>query len=114
MADRFDDAFVERLIAATAERDVVPGFDAVVGFTIGKTQQAVVEIESGRVVRGLDRETEAGISLVFTGAKADQWMAGEFGLAVAYMKGDFKPVGSTGDLAAALEVLDDPAVIAKL
>ena len=113
MASHFDETFVERLVAATAERPEVPGSSGIVGFGIGKKVLATVEITNGRVV-GPVADVDPAVTLVFKGAQVDAWIDGELNLTQAYMRGDFKPVGHAGPLTAALEVLDDPTVISQL
>ena len=112
VASHFDEAFIEQLVAATGERTEVPGSSGIVGFGIGKKVLATVEIVDGRVIGPV--EADPVVTLVFKGAQVDAWVAGELNLSQAFMRGDFKPVGHMGPLAAALEVLDDPAVVAQL
>lgn len=108
----FNDAWATALVAASAERELVPGLCGIVGFGVGKKIQATVSIVDGRA-QETDAE-EPGVHIPFTGAQALAWRAGELNLTQAYTKGDLKPVGRTGDLLAALELLDDPAVIAGM
>ncbi len=112
MADHFNDAFVESLVQATADRSEVAGSSGVVGLGIGKKVLATVEIVDGRVTGSTD--ADPAVTLVFKGAQVDAWLDGELNLTRAYMRGDFKPVGHTGPLMAALEVLDDPGVVSAL
>ena len=112
MADEFSDEFVGKLVAATADRDAVPGSSGIVGLGIGKKVRATVEIIDGRVVGPTDEESVT--QFLFTGKQVEAWLAGEFNLSQAYMRGDFKPVGHTGPMTAALEIFDDPTVVSAL
>ena len=112
MASHFSEEFVAALVAATNERPELIGSSGIVGFGIGKKVLATVEVVDGRVTGPTEAEPE--ITLVFKGAQVDSWLGGELNLSQAYMRGDFKPVGATGPLTAALEILDDADVIAAL
>ncbi len=103
----FDDEFVAGLAAAADDRPEVPGMDAVVQFVIGKKAGAVARIAGGRVVgvAELDDGVEPDAQLVFTAAQAEALVGDEATLEVDYMRGDFKPTGSTRAIAAALLAL---------
>lgn len=112
----FDADFATALVNATADRAVVPGLSGVVELAVGKTKSVVVEIVDGRVV-GIPESVEPGganVRLTFTGAQREAWLNGDLDLTKAYMRGDFKPEGRSGDLFAALQLLDDPAVYQQL
>jgi hypothetical protein len=102
---------VEQLRAATAERACASGLVGIVAFGVG-SEPPVMAFEQGRVVGPSALRPQATIKL--TRKQFEAWSAGELSLSRAYMKGDLKPEGSTGALLAALEVLDDPQVIAGL
>ncbi len=108
----FDAAFVDALVAATGDRRSVGGLSGVVELATGKTTSVVVEFDDGRCVGVSDREP--GVRIQLTGAQIAAWLAGELHLGEAYMRGDVKPDGRTGDLLAALEVLDDRVVVERL
>ena len=103
-AEPFSDEWIGELVEATADRDGVPGVSGVVGIGHGKTAKVVLEFSEGKVMGSSDSEPEVIVPI--TKAQLCEWAAGDLKLTVAYMKGDVKPVGSTGALLAALEVLD--------
>ncbi len=112
----FDADFADALVAATADRADADGLNAFVELAIGKTKSVVLELVDGRVI-GLAKGIEPGeakVRIPFTGAQRAAWLAGELDLAQAYMRGDLKPEGSSGDLIATLELLNDPAVYQQL
>lgn len=100
----FSDEWVAELIEASAQRVGVPGVSGVVGLGTGKKPKVVLQFSEGKVLGLSDAEPEVIIPI--PGAQMEAWASGELKLTVAYMKGDVKPVGSTGALLAALEVLD--------
>ena len=102
---------VARLVAATAARRRPSGLTGLVAFGIGSKPVTLV-FEDGQVLGATDAEPQAVLAL--TKKQFEAWATGELSLSVAYMQGDVKPVGSTGALLAALEVLDDPDVRAAL
>lgn len=97
--------WVAGLVTSTVDRPETPGLDGVVTLTIGKTRSASFEIVSGRVT-GPTTAT-ADVAIPFTSKQLAAWADGDGSLTVAYMKGDLKPVGASGPLFAALDVLDD-------
>lgn len=112
----FDTDFAGALVAATADRRTVAGLSGVVELAVGKTKSVIVEIVDGRVI-GIPEGIEPGnanVRIAFTGAQRQAWLDGELDLTKAYMRGDLKPEGRSGDLFAALELLDDPAVYHQL
>lgn len=113
MALALDEAWVGGLVAAAAAVEPDLARSAVAEFTIGKTQQVAVEIVDGRVV-GVAAEAEPDVSIPFTAAQLEAFCAGEESMSQAYMRGDLKPVGSTGALLAVLALFDDPAFRAAL
>ncbi|MEZ5377738.1 MAG: SCP2 sterol-binding domain-containing protein [Acidimicrobiales bacterium] len=112
----FDRDFADALVAATADRADAAGLSGIVELALGKTSSLVLELVDGRVVgvaEGIE-PGEANVRIPFTGAQRAAWLAGEFDLTKAYMRGDLKPEGRSGDLIAALQLLDDPAVYGAL
>ncbi len=112
----FGPEFAAALVAATADRADAAGLSGIVELAIGKTTSVIIEIANGRVI-GVAEGVEPGganVRIQFTGAQRAAWLAGELGLTTAYMRGDLKPEGRSGDLIAALELLDDPAVYSQL
>jgi putative sterol carrier protein len=99
--------WITRLVEGSATAEARPGLDARIALCEGRTTRHVLEIRDGRIVDA-GSEADADVELTLTGA---QWLAvaaGELSLARGFMRGDVKPVGATGALAAALEVLEDP------
>jgi hypothetical protein len=98
------DAFVAAIVAASAGRLPTPGLDGVVSLSVGKTTRAVFRISAGRAIGPSEATPEVDIPL--TKKQLQAWADGTLSLSVAYMKGDVKPVGASGPLLAALELLD--------
>lgn len=108
----FTDEWAQALITSSATRELVPGLCGIVGFGVGKKPQVILSIVDGRAVAVI--EEEMGAHMPFTGAQALAWLANELNLTEAYTKGDLKATGKTGDLLAALELLDDRSVADSL
>ena len=102
-----DDAWVEALVAASAATQATVPRSAVVEFTIGKRQQVAVEMVDGRFT-GPAGEAEPDVSMPCTADQLAAFVDGEESMTRAYMRGDFKPVGSTGALLPVLALFDDP------
>jgi hypothetical protein len=81
---------------------------AVVEFTIGRKASTAVEIVDGRVV-GPAGDAEPGLSVPVTADQLASFVDGSESMARAYMRGDLKPVGSTGALLAIISLFEDPA-----
>lgn len=107
-----DTRFGEALVAASADRRRGSGLAGRVQLALGSSSAVVVEIADGRVIAVSRDEPE--VRIPFTQAQFQAWLDGDLHLSRAYMRGDIKPEGSSGALLAALEVLDDPAVVAEL
>ncbi len=103
-SEAFSEEWVAELVEASAERVGVPGVSGIVGLGTGKKPKVVLQFTEGKVSGLSDAEPEVVIPI--SAAQLEQWNQGDLKLTVAYMKGDVKPVGSTGALLAALEVLD--------
>lgn len=99
-----DDAFVEEMVAASAT--LSGDRSAVVAMTIGKKQQIVLNIESGKVV-GAGDEAAVTVTVPVTSAQLGSFVDGSESVAKAYMRGDLKPVGSTGALLAFVELFEN-------
>lgn len=108
----FSPEWATQLIEASADRELVPGLRGVVGFGVGKKPQVVVSFVDGRAVELVEGDPVA--HMPFTGKQVEAWLAGDLVLAQAFTKGDLKATGPTGDLLAALELLDDRAVVTKV
>ncbi|MEM7276407.1 MAG: hypothetical protein AAF547_25265 [Actinomycetota bacterium] len=105
-----DDAFVAGLVDASAGVGAA-GRSATVAITIGKTQSAILEIVDGRVVGGRvgpAEEDEVGVTVPVTGDQLAAFCDGSASVAQDYMRGDLKPVGSTGALLAFVELFENP------
>ncbi len=112
----FDEDFVAQLVTATADRDDAAGLTGIVELALGKTKSVVFQLADGRVTGVADgvEPGAANVRIQFTGAQRAAWLAGELDLTKAYMRGDLKPEGRSGDLIAALQLLDDPDVYRQL
>lgn len=108
-----DDAWIERLVTASAAVDSPGDGSAVVAFTIGKKQKAVVEIADGRVV-GVGDEDAAAVTVPVTADQLAAFVDGSESVARSYMMGDLKPVGSTGAFLPVVELFENPDFRAKL
>ena len=108
-AEPFTPAFVDELIALSSGREVIPGLSGDVGLGVGSkvdasNVSAVVSIVDGRATGTTDRDPDVVVGL--SKKQVPEWLDGSLVLAEAYMKGDLKPVGASGALFAALELLD--------
>ena len=106
MSGVLDERWIGRLVEATADLPPRPGLDTRVALVVGD-DRVVLDITDGRVTGAVDGE--ARIELPLTPEQLDAVAFGELSLAVAYMRGDVKPVGPSGALAVLLEVVEDPA-----
>jgi putative sterol carrier protein len=97
----------QRLVAGSGAAPARPGVDARVAVRLGTTVRRVLDIRDGRVVAVGDGDTEADVELPLTADQLSALAAGELSLARAYMRGDLKPVGSSGAVAVAVEVFED-------
>lgn len=102
-------AWIDELVAATSEREPISSLNGIVGLGIGSkvnvtNASAVFSIVEGRAT-GVSEETPE-VAIPFSAKQLDEWMSGDLVLTEAYMKGDLKPVGASGPLFAALELLD--------
>lgn len=106
-ADVLDADWVEVVAGASRAVTTVVPSDAVVEFTIGKTKRAVLQIVDGRVAGASDAEPE--VSIPMTEAQLTAFCHGTESMSKAFIRGDLKPVGSTGALLPVLVLFDDPA-----
>lgn len=100
-----DDQWVTELVSASASVDGERS--ATVAVTIGKKQQAVLSIEDGKVV-GVGDADHIEVTVPVTSAQLASFIDGTESVAQAYMRGDLKPVGSTGALLAFVELFENP------
>lgn len=105
MTEVLSQAWVAAVAEASADRSGV-GTAGVVAITIGKTRQAVLHIEDGRV-QAPGEGVEAGVTIPLTARQLEAIVAGTESLAQSFMRGDVKPVGATGPLLAAIELFED-------
>ena len=108
-AEPFTSAWVDELVALSSDRESIAGLSGIVGLGVGAKlaaadAEAVVAIVDGRAVGASTELPE--ITIPFAKNQVSEWLAGEVVLSEAYMKGDLKPVGASGPLFAALELLD--------
>lgn len=108
-----NDAWIAGLVEASAGLADVAGHSGVVAVTIGKNQRAVLDIVDGRVV-GRGSVDDVAVTVPVTTAQLDDYTTGVASMATDYMRGDVKPVGSTGAFLALLELFENPAFRAAL
>lgn len=117
--DPLSEAWVAALVEASGDRS---GPSGLVAITIGKTKRAVLDIVDGCVVAdrscGTDGDAleadEADVTVPVTKAQLGALIQGEESLAQAFMRGDVKPVGSTGPLLALVDLFEDDGFRARL
>jgi putative sterol carrier protein len=100
-----DEDWVAEMVAASSS--VAGNRSGVVAVAIGKKQQAVLNIEDGRVV-GTGDEDAVAVTVPVTSDQLTSFVDGSESVAKAYMRGDLKPVGSTGALLAFVELFENP------
>jgi hypothetical protein len=108
-APPFSDDWVAELVEASAGREPIGGLSGVVALGVGSKVDAAnaevtVAIDDGRLTGRSDETPEVVVGL--SKKQLAAWRNGELLLAEAYMQGDLKPVGASGPLFAALELLD--------
>lgn len=97
--------WVEALVAGSAGGPARAGLDATVALAVGSADPVVLDIGDGRILGPSGSEAQVVIPL--TDEQFESLAAGTWSLATAYMRGDVKPVGSSGALLVAVEVLED-------
>ncbi len=108
-ADPFGSEWVEEVVALSAGREPIPGMTGVVALGIGSkvdTTNAHVFLSITDGIADGSTSNTPDVTLPFTKRQVERWLEGELVLTEAYMKGDIKPVGASGPLFAALELLD--------
>lgn len=123
-ASDLDQAWVDAVVAASDAVEPALATSAVVEFTIGKTKRAALQITDGRVTgpassdTAADGDAEGGsepeVSIPVTAAQLASFCDGSESMSKAFMRGDLKPVGSTGALLPLFALFDDPAFVAAL
>lgn len=111
-----DDAWIEAVALASQSAEVALPASGVAVFTIGKTKRAALQIADGRVTGPAAEAAEDGpaadvgtVSIPVTAAQLASFCDGTESMSKAFMRGDLKPVGSTGALLPVLALFDDPA-----
>jgi hypothetical protein len=116
--EALSEAWVAALIEASQDRARGgTGAGGQVAITIGKTRRAQFRVIDGRVIgaepdeQGGDGPTDpdevAGVTIPMTAKQLAAIVDGTESLAQAFMRGDVKPVGSTGPLLAVIELFED-------
>lgn len=100
--------WVDALVTGSAEAPARPGVDATIALCLGTSQRRVLAIRDGRVVGEADGDAQVEIPL--TESQLEALVAGRLSLARAYMRGDIKPVGSSGAILVAAEVFEDDRI----
>lgn len=116
MADSEDvlgEAWVDGLVAASAAIGTPGDQSAVVAFTIGKKQKAVLNIVDGRIT-GAGDEEQVAVTVPVTADQLTAFGDGSESFARSYMMGDVKPVGATGALLAVIQLFENPEFRAAL
>ncbi|MGI9596911.1 MAG: SCP2 sterol-binding domain-containing protein [Acidimicrobiales bacterium] len=108
-----DDQWIARLAEASAGLEDPGDRSAVVAVTIGKKQKAVLDITDGRVT-GPGDDGSVAVTVPVTGEQLAAFVDGSESVAQAYMRGDLKPVGSTGAFLAVVELFENPSFRAAL
>ncbi len=110
-----DNDWIAALVDASSVVDGAGGasHSGVVAFTIGKKQQAVLDIVDGRVVGPGDAASIA-VTVPVTGDQLASFVDGSASVATSYIRGDLKPVGSTGAFLAVVELFENPAFRSRL
>ena len=99
----FDEAWLRDAVAASTDR-APTGLHASASLLVGKTAHVAITVDDGRIVGTADGTPEC--ELPFSKVQAQDFVDGRFNVAVAYMRGDFKPTGSTAAILAAIDALD--------
>ncbi|MGB5756840.1 MAG: hypothetical protein WBM50_08000, partial [Acidimicrobiales bacterium] len=90
-----DEDWIAALVDASSAVGGVGCRSAVVAFAIAKTQKAVLDIVEGRVV-GRGEDDAVAVTIPVTAQQLAAFVDGSESVATSYMRGDLKPVGSTG------------------
>lgn len=105
--------WVEALIEAStaADDDQIGDRSGVIELTIGKKRRAVVAMVEGRVVGPSDAEgDDIDVSIPFSDDQLRAYLSGDESIARAYIRGDVKPVGSTGPWLSFVELVESGAL----
>ena len=105
--------WVEALVTASASatEDQIGDRSGIIELTIGKKRRAVVSMIDGRVVGPSDAEgDDIDVSIPFTERQLKGYVSGDDSIAQAYVRGDVKPVGSSGPWLAFVELVESGAL----
>lgn len=111
--DALTEDWVEALVVASAaaSEDQVGERSGIIELTIGKNRRAVVAMVEGRVVGPSDAEgDEIDVSIPFADDQLQAYLSGDESIAQAYIRGDVKPVGSTGPWLSFVELVESGAL----
>jgi len=103
------DEWVKALVKVSEAAADASDRSATIELAIGKTRQAVLSMVDGRVV-GKGRADDVEVSIPFTEEQLHSILTGDESLAQAYIRGDVKPVGSTGAFIAFVELAESGAL----
>ncbi len=105
--------WVEALVEAStaANDDQIGDRSGVIELTIGKKRRAVVAMVEGRVVGPSDAEgDDIDVSIPLSDDQLRAYLSGDESIARAYIRGDVKPVGSTGPWLSFVELVESGAL----
>lgn len=105
--------WVDALVAASAEAtdDQVGDRSGIIELTIGKSRRAVLSMVDGRVVGPSDATgDDIDVSIPFSEDQLQGYVSGDDSIARAYIRGDVKPVGSTGPWLSFVELVESGAL----
>ena len=95
--------------AEAADSPIRGDISGTVAFAIGKKRQASVALSEGRL--GPADDGEVDLTLPFASdEELAAYLSGEQSVVKAYIRGDFKPVGSTGVLIPMIELIESGAL----
>ncbi len=109
LSEEWIDALVAASAAAAA--DQVGDRSGVIELTIGRKRRAVLRMVDGRVVGPFDGDDdEIDVSVPFTDDQLRAYLTDDDSIARAYIRGDVKPVGSTGPWLSFVELVESGAL----
>lgn len=111
--DALTEEWVEALVAASAAAtdDQVGERSGIIELTIGKNRRAVVAMVEGRVIGPSNAEADdIDVSIPMSDDQLRAYLSGEESIAKAYIRGDVKPVGSSGPWLSFVELVESGAL----
>ncbi len=109
MMEALSEEWVEAVVAASAgaDADSIGDRSGLVELTIGKKRRAVLAMVDGRIVGSSDAaDDDIDVSIPFSEDQLRGYLTGEDSIARAYIRGDVKPVGSTGPWLSFVELVE--------